>query len=73
MENFNAFSGSDDDDDDDDGSLMGRNEKALFLFVFQFMTFTTPKTASPNGLENILRTTNKVICTFSKLEKTFPS
>jgi hypothetical protein len=32
--------------DDDDGSLMGSNEKAPFLFVFRFMTLTTPKTAN---------------------------
>lgn len=30
--------------DDDDGSLMGSNEKGPFLFVFRFMTLTTPKT-----------------------------
>jgi hypothetical protein len=32
--------------DDDDGSLMGSNEKALFLFVFRFMTLTTPRAAN---------------------------
>lgn len=31
--------------DDDDGSLMGSNEKAPFLFVFRFMTLTTPRAA----------------------------